>query len=215
MVVLKNYEDYYNKREHMFKAFETMGIIEEMSNVEKKEYNKKRTGFHALVVQSMFKVRLEKAITIKLPDDSRIWYEYEGNKNKSFKDNITILKAEGRSAYLSEDEQKRQVEELFQNLANTITQNFKNMENFAEEFRKNNEININKNNRSIKINIEGISESLSEVQTDRDEETIDAVYKKIDEDRYRKSTEYIERDPYRDEQYKEGYRDIKKKTKKR
>lgn len=202
MFVLKNYEDYYSKREYLYKGFESLGIIKEMSEFEKREYNKKRTGFHALVVQAMYNVRLAKATKVKLKDGSTIWYEYKENNNNNFKDNITILKVEGRSEYLSEEEQKRQVEELFQDLANKIMADFKNIEKFTEEFLKNNEINISKNDRVIRIDVSGVSEDILPEES-------------IEDKLRRKNMEYKEYAPYRDEQYEEGYSDTKKKTRKR
>ena len=120
-------------------------------------------------------------------------------KNNNFKDNLTILKVEGRSAYLSEEEQKRQVEEIFQDLANKIIADFKNIEQFAEEFLKNNEINISKNDRVIKIDISGVSEDIIPEES-------------IEDKLRRKNMEYKEHAPYRDEQYKD---DTKRRTRKR
>ena len=160
-VTLNNYENYYNKRNTIFRGFEALGILEEMTDKEKEEYNKKRTGINAILIQCKYLYRIQNAATITLPDGSKIWYEYKKDDTKSFKDNITILKTEGRASYLSEEEQKEKIEKLFEQLAESIIKRYSKLEDFKFDLYSKEKINLDKV-ESKEETVEIIPEKLQE-----------------------------------------------------
>lgn len=104
--LLEEYEAYYKNRNEMFNTLNIMGLLEEMTEEEIEEYNKKRTGFHAISMEAKKYMRLQEAITITFNDGSKIWFEYDKREGGNFIDELKILKSEGRISFKSEEQQK-------------------------------------------------------------------------------------------------------------
>lgn len=93
---------YSNNKDLIFSKFNEKNLLEEMSDVEMREYLKHPTGLNALVVPLNFEIRLERADFVMYNDGfsvSKIFYECGDSL-----DDIVILKVEGKAKKLTEDE---------------------------------------------------------------------------------------------------------------
>lgn len=93
---------YSNNKDLIFSKFNEKNLLEEMSDVEMREYLKHPTGLNALVVPLNFEIRLERADFVMYNDGfsvSKIFYECGDSL-----DDIVILKVEGNAKKLTEDE---------------------------------------------------------------------------------------------------------------
>lgn len=98
---------YNNVRNMLIDQLNIANVLEEMTDLEKEEYQKNPTGLNALLVAFKMEQRLEMGTTIEIKDgikNSKIVYE----KGKS-PDDITILKIDGPLSRLSVEEQKEKV----------------------------------------------------------------------------------------------------------
>lgn len=114
ILVLQRIIQYNNVRPMLLDQLNVMGVLEEMTEIEKIEYQKNPTGLNALIIPLKMKMRISKASSIKLDDDyekSEIIYEADD----SFC-NITILKVNGSASRLSVDEQKKRIIEAYKNI---------------------------------------------------------------------------------------------------
>ncbi len=71
IAAMKHAMDYSNNRPVFIDQFSCIDALEEMTEEEKKEYQKRPTGFHALSIFAKSEMRKEDASTIKLHKDSR------------------------------------------------------------------------------------------------------------------------------------------------
>lgn len=107
MLTFKITIQYNNTRYMLLDKLNILNVLEEMSEIEKKEYLKNPTSLNALLIPFYEKTKLSNATSIKFNDDkenSEIFFEM----GKSFND-ITILKVEGDATRLTADEQKKKV----------------------------------------------------------------------------------------------------------
>ncbi len=95
LCMLKMLIDYNNSRETIITQFSIMGVLKEMTEEEKKEYNKRPSALKALRIdlERDLKLNLNTTSTLEL-ENGKIWYE------KSEKD-YNILKATGSAENLS------------------------------------------------------------------------------------------------------------------
>ena len=95
--------DYNNAKSMLLDQLGVLDVLEEMSEIEKQEYQKKPTGLNAILVPLKSELRLAKSqlLIITRPNfKSKIFYEIGENND------ITILKVEGDALYLSLEDQK-------------------------------------------------------------------------------------------------------------
>ena len=110
MQVFQRTVQYNNVRPMILDQLNVMDALEEMSEIEKQEYQKKPTGLNALLIPLKAEIRISKAASIKIETDtekSEIFYEMDGSL-----ENITILKVNGDASRLTVDEQKKKVIEV-------------------------------------------------------------------------------------------------------
>lgn len=111
MQVFQKTIQYNNARPMILNQLSVIDALEEMSEIEKKEYEKNPTGLNAFIALLKSETRLEKAASIKIDDineHGEIYYEM----GKSF-DDITILKVTGSASRLTVEEQKKKVVEAW------------------------------------------------------------------------------------------------------
>lgn len=80
------------------------GTLEEMTNLEKEEYNKKPTGLNAIIFSEKVKERLNNAKVLLYKNDKgtgKIFFDYNSKSKK-----LTILKSTGILSDLSVEEQE-------------------------------------------------------------------------------------------------------------
>lgn len=125
---LLNTYAYYNNKNDIITILDLAGELEEMSESEKKKYNKKKTGFQALKMHVDRAKLIDEAPVIELEDGSKITYafdkelldkdEAEEIQDIDIINSIIILYVEGRAKYLGEFQQKKAVYEFFNSLLN-------------------------------------------------------------------------------------------------
>ncbi len=114
MLVFQRAIQYNNIRPMVLDQLRVMDSLEEMSEIEKAEYQKNPTGLNALIVPLKSEIKLSKATLIKINngnEHSVIYYEM----GKTIED-ITILKVIGSATRLTVEEQKKMVIEAWKNL---------------------------------------------------------------------------------------------------
>lgn len=94
---------YNNAKSILLDQLEVLDVLEEMSEIEKQEYQKRPTGLNAILVPLKSELRIAKSqllIIIRPNFKSKIFYEIGENND------ITILKVEGDALYFSLEDQK-------------------------------------------------------------------------------------------------------------
>lgn len=140
---------YNNARPMLLDQLSVTGVLEEMSDYEKKEYAKKPTGLNALIVPLKSESRLSKAtkITIKgVFGDSDVYFEM----NDSL-DDIVIINVTGPVSRLTADEQKKKVIETLRESLQKETESSadKDASSNKEENNINQELNKSKEDETI------------------------------------------------------------------
>lgn len=112
--------NYYNNIEDFINWLKKCNVLEEMTNEEKEEYNKSKTGINAWKIEHKKWKKLMNADFIGYEDGSIIWFDYKDSfeeevvKDKNnFMDNIIILYTEGEVSKLSLEEKKKIVYKVF------------------------------------------------------------------------------------------------------
>ena len=123
----------YNK-EKVFTALKVFDFIEEMSDFEKEEYSKKKTGFHAFVVNLKYDIELSSAIKIKIRysefEKSEIYFSIK-------KSNIIIYNVEGYAKRLTKEEQIELIRKSCKKLVDALENNDKQDNIFSENIEQN------------------------------------------------------------------------------
>lgn len=118
----------YNK-EKVFTALKVFDFIEEMLDFEKEEYSKKKTGFHAFVINLKYDIELSSAIKIKIRhsefEKSEIYFSIK-------KSNIIIYNVEGYAKRLTKEEQIELIRKSCKKLVDALENNGK-QDNISSE----------------------------------------------------------------------------------
>lgn len=141
--VLKRTKEYNDARPMILDQLNVMGVLDEMSEIEKMEYLKNPTGLNALIVPLKSEIRLSKAITIKFRDydeESEIYYEMGESL-----DDITILKVSGPVSKLSLTEQKKKVLDSWNTVLQSGIQKYGEAERFFDALRNDRNMDLNDN----------------------------------------------------------------------
>ena len=102
--VTKKISQYSVLREHLFDSLSVMGLLEEMNEWEKKEYQKRPTGMQALMIPIQFQQHLDHSSVFEFEEEmgiSKIYYE-KAPETKEY----LILQVEGPVGRLDEESQK-------------------------------------------------------------------------------------------------------------
>lgn len=140
MQVFQRTVQYNNARPMILAQLNVMDALEEMSEIEKQEYQKKPTELNALLIPLKTEIRMSKADSIKIETDtekSEIFYEWDD----SF-ENITILKVNGSASRLTVDEQKKKVVEAWKNIVSAGMVKYGDKESFANALRNNTNLDL-------------------------------------------------------------------------
>ena len=140
MQVFQRTVQYNNARPMILDQLNVMDALEEMSEIEKQEYQKKPTGLNALLIPLKAEIRISKAASIKIETDtekSEIFYEMDDSL-----ENITILKVNGDASRLTVDEQKKKVIEAWKNIVSAGMEKYGDKESFANALRNNTNLDL-------------------------------------------------------------------------
>ena len=140
MQVFQRTVQYNNVRPMILDQLNVMDALEEMSEIEKQEYQKKPTGLNALLIPLKAEIRISKAASIKIETDtekSEIFYEMDDSL-----ENITILKVNGDASRLTVDEQKKKVIEAWKNIVSAGMEKYGDKESFANALRNNTNLDL-------------------------------------------------------------------------
>lgn len=140
MQVFQRTVQYNNARPMILDQLNVMDALEEMSEIEKQEYQKKPTGLNALLIPLKAEIRISKAASIKIDtntEKSEIFYEMDDSL-----ENITILKVNGDASRLTVDEQKKKVIEAWKNIVSAGMEKYGDKESFANALRNNTNLDL-------------------------------------------------------------------------
>lgn len=158
--VFKKTIQYNEVRPMVLDQLNIMDCIEEMSELEKEEYEKKPTGLNAFLIPLKTEIRLSKAQSIKIKngnDTNEIIYEM----GKTI-DDIVILKVNGPAARLSIEEQKQMIVDAWKNIFQTGVEKYGNIGNLLSELSNSKNINLSSDTDStIKDNTTHSTHNLS------------------------------------------------------
>lgn len=133
--VFERITKYNNIRPMLLDQLSVIDALEEMSEIEKQEYQKRPTGLNAILVPFKLEVRIAKADSVKIENDnekSEIFYEIGDSL-----DDITILKVAGDAYRLTEAEQKKKVIEAIKSSLLAETEEYDDVENATNTIKDN------------------------------------------------------------------------------
>lgn len=138
--VFERITKYNNIRPMLLDQLSVIDALEEMSEIEKQEYQKRPTGLNAILVPFKLEVRIAKADSVKIENDnekSEIFYEIGDSL-----DDITILKVAGDAYRLTEAEQKKKVIEAIKSSLSEETEEYDDVENATNTIKDNDDLEL-------------------------------------------------------------------------
>ena len=138
--VFERITKYNNIRPMLLDQLSIIDALEEMSEIEKQEYQKRPTGLNAILVPFKLEVRIAKADSVKIENDnekSEIFYEIGDSL-----DDITILKVAGDAYRLTEAEQKKKVIEAIKSSLLAETEEYDDVENATNTIKDNDDLEL-------------------------------------------------------------------------
>lgn len=138
--VFERITKYNNTRPMLLDQLSIIDALEEMSEIEKQEYQKRPTGLNAILVPFKLEVRIAKADSVKIENDnekSEIFYEIGDSL-----DDITILKVAGDAYRLTEAEQKKKVIEAIKSSLLAETEEYDDVENATNTIKDNDDLEL-------------------------------------------------------------------------
>ena len=141
--VFERITKYNNIRPMLFDQLSIIDALEEMSEIEKQEYQKRPTGLNAILVPFKLEARIAKSDSVKIENDnkkSEIFYEIGDSL-----DDITILKVAGDASRLTEDEQKKKVIEVIKSSLSEETEEYDDVENSTNTIKYSDDLDLKDN----------------------------------------------------------------------
>ena len=133
---------YNNTRPMLLSQLDVAGVLEEMTDEEKKEYLKKPTGLNAIKIQIKSERNLTGVQTLEIKkknDKGKIIYRF----NDTY-DDVTVLKATGTLARLTEEEQKKRIMDSWKNFVKSGVEQYGGEEEFIKALKSNSNLHIEK-----------------------------------------------------------------------
>lgn len=137
---------YNNARPMLLSQLDVAGVLEEMTDEEKKEYLKEPTGLNAIKIQikSESKKKDVKTLSVKKKNEKgKIFYKF----NDTY-DDVTVLKATGTLSRLTEEEQKERVMDSWKNFVKSGVEQNGGEEEFIKALKSNSNLYIEKKEES-------------------------------------------------------------------
>lgn len=162
MQVFQRTVQYNNARPMILDQLNVMDALEEMSEIENQEYQKKPTGLNAAFVTLKSEIPYlnpllyGSSIEINRDDEhSKIYYKTDRKTGE-----IIILKAIGDASKLTVEEQKNKIEEAYKNLIRSGIESYGDAEKFTEALKNTSNMDLS-NNEEVKKHNETSSQELS------------------------------------------------------
>lgn len=133
---------YNNARPMLLSQLDVAGVLEEMTDEEKKEYLKEPTGFNAIKIQIKSERKLKGVQTLEIEkknEKGKIIYKF----NDTY-DDVTVLKATGTLSRLTLEEQKKRVMDSWREFVNSGVEQYGGKEEFIEALHNNSSLHIEK-----------------------------------------------------------------------
>ncbi len=156
---------YNNARLMLLSQLDVAGVLEEMTDEEKKEYLKEPTGFNAIKIQIKSERKLKGVQTLEIEkknEKGKIIYKF----NDTY-DDVTVLKATGTLSRLTEEEQKKRVMDSWKEFVTSGVEQYGGEEEFIKALKSNNNLHIekkeeNKPSSLLELDISGQKQALEE-----------------------------------------------------
>lgn len=155
--VFERITKYNNIRPMLLDQLSIIDALEEMSEIEKQEYQKRPTGLNAILVPFKLEARIAKSDSVKIENDnekSEIFYEIGDSL-----DDITILKVAGDAYRLTEAEQKKKVIEAIKSSLLAETEEYDDVENATNTIKDNDDLELKNTDNKEEQNVTPKQES--------------------------------------------------------
>lgn len=190
MQVFQRTVQYNNARPMILDQLNVMDALEEMSEIENQEYQKKPTGLNALLIPLKDEIRISKAASIKIETDtekSEIFYEMDDSL-----ENITILKVNGDASRLTVDEQKKKVIEAWKNIVSAGMEKYGDKESFANALRNNTNLDLSHSSDDKK---EEVAKPVQELSISDQKQALENLKNELLEEQQTTQKSYTENGP--------------------
>lgn len=160
----------YNNAIPMFLSqLDVAGVLEEMTDEEKKEYLKEPTGLNAIKIQIKSESKKKDVHTLvikKKNEKGNIFYKF----NDTY-DDVTVLKATGALSRLTEEEQKKRVMDSWREFVTSGVEQYGGEEEFIKTLKSDSNLHIEKKEESKPLSLSGsdISEQKQELEKFKEE----------------------------------------------
>ena len=137
---------YNNARPMLLSQLDVAGVLEEMTDEEKKEYLKEPTGFNAIKIQIKSESKKKDVHTFVIKNKNekgKIFYKF----NDTY-DDVTVLKATGTLSRLTLEEQKKRVMDSWKEFVTSGVEQYGGEEEFIKALKSNNNLHIEKKEES-------------------------------------------------------------------
>ncbi len=144
--VLDEVNKYNNARPMLLSQLDVAGVLEEMTDEEKKEYLKDPTGLNAIKIQIKSERKINDVQTLEIKkknDKGKIIYRF----NDTY-DDVTVLKATGTLARLTEEEQKKRVMDSWREFVTSGVEQYGGEEEFIKALKSDSNLHIEKKEES-------------------------------------------------------------------
>ena len=133
---------YNNARPMLLSQLDVAGVLEEMTDEEKKQYLKDPTGLNAIKIQIKSERKIKDIHTLEIKkknEKGKIIYRF----NDTY-DDVTVLKATGTLSRLTLEEQKKRVMDSWREFVNSGVEQYGGKEEFIEALHNNSSLHIEK-----------------------------------------------------------------------
>lgn len=133
---------YNNARPMLLSQLDVAGVLEEMTDEEKKQYLKDPTGLNAIKIQIKSERKIKDIHTLEIKkknEKGEIIYRF----NDTY-DDVTVLKATGTLSRLTLEEQKKRVMDSWREFVNSGVEQYGGKEEFIEALHNNSSLHIEK-----------------------------------------------------------------------
>lgn len=140
--VLDEVNKYNNARPMFLSQLDVAGVLEKMTDEEKKEYLKEPTGFNAIKIQIKSERKLKGVQTLEIEkknEKGKIIYKF----NDTY-DDVTVLKATGTLSRLTEEEQKKRVMDSWKEFVTSGVEQYGGEEEFIKALKSDSNLHIKK-----------------------------------------------------------------------
>lgn len=140
--VLDEVNKYNNARPMFLSQLDVAGVLEEMTDEEKKEYLKEPTGLNAIKIQIKSESKKKDVHTFVIKNKNekgKIFYKF----NDTY-DDVTVLKATGTLSRLTEEEQKKRVMDSWKEFVTSGVEQNGGEEEFIKALKSDSNLHIKK-----------------------------------------------------------------------